>query len=184
MKTYEEIRSTITSGNVVFFKEQAGWIKHPIQSIISLATKYKQYNYVHCGIVFWIQPSPECEPRLMVVEAQGGADRRILNLSYYKDRPMVILTNTNATQWSEAQLTALGHLGLVPYGWSDAIYAGIRSFAFNHLHFTLPARNFPGQICSEFAARELGYNYVDVTPNMLYQMMQKNGATVQASTVQ
>ena len=72
--TYEKAREHINDGDIVFIRDKVG----PIVALIRFFTRSR---YSHVGIAFWINTGGK--KRLMFAEAQGGAKRRIVNISYY-----------------------------------------------------------------------------------------------------
>ena len=126
-------------------------------------------DHVHTGIAFWVEI--EGERHLMITEAQGGAQRRIINLSYYQHRRMDILCSQH--EWSDIKDQALERLGQVQYNWIEAGYVGINEL-FEHLFDkSLPDIEFEGEICSEFVANVLKLERNYLSPAKLYRYMTK-----------
>ncbi len=79
--TYEQYRDIAQDGDIIFIR---GVKNSFVQSVIMFFT---DSPYSHVGIAFWAIINDS--PRLMIVEAQGGSNRRIINLSFYNDGTLI-----------------------------------------------------------------------------------------------
>ena len=165
--TYAQARSQIQSGDIVFIRNRTGLISR----IIQFATKS---HYSHVGIAFWLTTGDA--RRLMMVEAQGGTDRRVLNLSYYENEQLDIVSAPKP--WKDVDETALSKLGKVPYGYVEAIYVGIREFLLKYFNVNIPREKFPGEICSEFVAHVYELPESNISPQLLYEELLQQGCEV------
>ena len=159
--SYEEARKLIQSGDVVFVRNKKGFVA----SVIRFFTRSK---YSHVGFAFWVEI--EGTPRLLMLEAQGGAKRRIVNISFYKEEKLDIIAAPKP--WRDIAPTAMENLGQVAYGWLEAGYVGIREALMKGPGWTLPYKDMPGEICSEFVARMLGMEQTHVSPQLLWEMLE------------
>lgn len=163
--TYDEARNNICDGDLIFF--------HGHHTLVSKAIQFFTRGvYTHVGIAFWIDICGR--KRLMVVEAQGGTNRRILNLSYYEKREFDVISGLQ--KWENISEDALNSLGQVKYSWIDAVYVGLKEFVKPVIE--LPDRNFSGQICSEFVAELQGIEMKSYSPTSLYNTIRENYAGV------
>src|SRR5271165_4356099 len=158
--SYDQVRSSIQDGDIIFFKGNFS-IKHPVDSLIMLVTGSP---FVHCNIAFWCDIGGQ--QRLMAVEAQGMTDRRILNLSFYKDRQLCVVKAQ--ADWNSMSSDALSRVATQKYGYFTAVYAGLRDLFVRVCGWRLPKLNHPGEICSEFVARLEGLSETDISPADLY----------------
>lgn len=166
--SYEEARGVIEDGDIVFVREKMS-LARPIRSLIMFFTNS---HYIHVGIAFWVRVCGH--NHLMIAEAQGGAKRRIINMSYYQKRKMDVVTSP--AEWNATCEKAIANLGVVDYGWLDAIYVGIKEKLSTFI--SLPEKDFPGEICSEFVARLLELEKVNVSPQRLYEILMKDGQSL------
>lgn len=159
---YSDIRNLISSGDIIFLKTN------------TLAGKIIRFftnsPYTHVCMAFWIHSNSSVS-RLLVVEAQGGTRRRIINLSDYIKYDWTIINNLG--DWSSQEPEALDKLGNVSYGWINASYFGIRQFLLKTLRIKLPRKSFSGEICSEFVANILKLEESRVTPSELFDVLTK-----------
>ena len=162
--SYEEARIQIESGDVVFIH---GSKFRPLQYITMYFT---DSPFAHVGLAFWML-TEKGDKRLMMVEAQGGARRRIINMSSYRDRKIDVVRAP--CPWNEISDQALARLGKAHYGWIDAIYVGIREKLARYIR--LPTTHFSGEICSEYIARILKLPKVHISPQRLYDELHKLG---------
>jgi hypothetical protein len=167
--SYEASRNQFKSGDIVFVRGT----KSILHRLIMFLTSSR---YVHVGIVFWIQTDDTSPKRLMIVEAQGRTNRRIVNLSFYDNRDLDVFSTI--TSWDQMQDTALEKIGIEKYGWITAIYVGIREFALKYFNIRLPKSNFPGEICSEFVARVVGILPAEISPGTLSKTLLSKGSKV------
>ena len=160
--SYDEYRAIAQDGDIIFLR---GAKRSPIQALIMFATGSL---YCHVAIAFWVEINGQ--KRLMVVESQGNTRRRILSASYYRDRKMDIVRAVKP--WTAIADDALSQVGIARYGYLDAIWVGIREFAWNKFHLRLPYLNESrGEICSEFVARMEGIEPVSISPGALYKTL-------------
>lgn len=163
--TYEQVREIAEDGDIVFV--HGSW-KRPLQAAIMFLTRSE---YSHCFIVFWVQT--HTGRRLLVVEAQGGTKRRILNASFYENRTLSLVRAPK--EWGTVEAAALASVGKKGYGYFDALYVGIRDFLWKALNIRIPSNDFPSEICSEFIARVYDLPQKNVSPQGLLEML-KNEA--------
>lgn len=160
---YHLARLHVQNGDIIFICNKGTRLHR-------LITYFTKSHHIHVGIAFWINVAGT--DHLMISEANGGAQRRIVNLSHYKDHDMEILTSQH--EWDDISKHVLGYLGQVQYNWIEAAYIGINEL-FEHLFSTsLPKIEFPGEICSEFVANCLGLKRNYLSPAKLYEYMVKD----------
>jgi hypothetical protein len=157
---YEQAREKIKSGDVVFVCNK-GLFHH------KLITWFTRSEHIHVGIAFWT--NIEGHEHLMITEANGGAQRRIVNLSHYKDHQMDILMGPRP--WEEIKDAALERLGQVQYNWIQAGYVGVRERFQFALGVNLPDIDMPGEICSERVADIFGIEDNHLSPAALFRHM-------------
>lgn len=156
---YAKIRNRIKDGDVVFIKNETDFMS----KLIRFATFSK---YSHVGIAVWVDI--EGERRLMMVEAQGGTRKRIVNMSMYDGCEMDVFRDPK-TNWNAIKNSVLDRIGVIEYGWLQAIYIGIREFLLKKWSIQLPSKNFEGMICSEFVAIVYHLDDTNISPQMLYE---------------
>jgi cell wall-associated NlpC family hydrolase len=162
--SYKEARHKIQSGDVVFFKTSS-----IIGSIIRFLTHSR---FSHVGIAFWMETGRA--RRLMIVEAQGGARRRIVNMSYYSgSKEMDVIVPQ--VEWDVVNSRALARLGRVPYGWLEVVYVGFREFLLKYFGIKIKRIDFPGEICSEFVANVYSMPTRNISPQLLFEEMMNAG---------
>lgn len=157
---YEHARTLIQSGDLIFVCKKG--IFH--QKLISWFT---QSEHVHVGIAFWTLI--EGSYHLMIAEANGGAQRRIVNLSHYKDYNLDVIIAPRP--WDEIKHKALDRLGQVQYNWIQAGYVGVNEVFERTFGFTLPDIDMPGEICTEYVSNtyELPLNHL--SPAALFKYL-------------
>lgn len=160
---YEQAREQIQSGDVVFICNK-GLLHH------KLITWFTRSEHIHVGIAFWA--SIEGSAHLMITEANGGAQRRIVNLSHYKDHQMDILVGP--VPWNNIKEDALERLGQVQYNWIQAGYVGVREKFHSAFGFSMPDIDMPGEICSERVADIFGFEDNHLSPAALFRYMHHN----------
>lgn len=165
--SYDTARLEIESGDIVFVR---GNHSKFVQSLIMFFTKSP---YSHVGFAFWMTTENGLENRLMMVEAQGGTKRRVVNMSFYETRRLDVVTSP--VMWNEIEACALSKLGLVEYGWLDALYVGVHDFLLKYFRIKIPHTNMPGETCSEFVAKCLHLKEVHVSPQELFELLMKQG---------
>jgi hypothetical protein len=159
--TYAQARTIIEDGDIVFFHPK---LNHdPLDAMIMFSTGSP---FVHVNIAFWAEIGGQ--KRLMAVEAQGGTTRRIVNMSFYSDKDIVVIKGIKS--WDDICADALSQVADQKYSYLTAFYAGLRDFSIQHLGIRLPKMNHPGEICSEFAARMCGFSGL-FSPGDLYKTL-------------
>lgn len=167
--SYQEFRNFVNDGDIILIRGEKDKFKI-IQRLIMWATNS---HYIHVGIAFWMYVGENRTPRLMIVEAQMGNKRRILNLSYYSVNDIDVYTSPK--QWREISEDALDFVGLQPYGYFDALWVGIREKFQTWFNWNLPRLNFKGETCSEFVARMVGIKTPIVSPQTLTEELLEQG---------
>lgn len=162
---YARLRSKIKNGDVVFIKNG-----HEFFSKIIHFMTFSRYS--HVGIAVWV--TIEQQRRLMIVEAQGGTKKRIINMSMYDGCEMDVYRHPNI-RWEWISNGVLDRLGVVEYGWIQAIYVGIREYFMKRWGVRLPSKNFSGMICSEFVANVYGLEDTNISPQVLYEELLERG---------
>lgn len=162
--TYKEARDHINDGDIVFIRDKVG----PLTSLVRFFTKSK---YSHVGIAFWIHTAGK--KRLMMVEAQGGAKRRIVNISYYDSINLDVIGAPKS--WDEVGFNALDKLNKVSYGYIEALYVGLREFLLQYFDIKLKAFDLPGEICSEYVANVYSLPKKHISPNLLCKQLLELG---------
>ena len=162
--SYEDARNYIKDGDVVFISKK----KRLSASIIRFFT---HSNYSHVGFAFWAEIAGT--RRLMMAEAQGGAKRRIVNMSFYKGIDLDIVKAPK--DWSKMAPDALDRLGEVRYGWLEALYVGFRESILKTFGWMLPEHDLPGEICSEYCARLLDMPEMHISPQGLWEELIARG---------
>lgn len=159
---YEQARQIIKDGDIVFI--HGSW-KQPIQALIMFFTFSR---FAHVCVAFWQDLGGE-EKRLMCVESQGLAKRRILSLSFYKNKKMTIVSAPKA--WDLVKEKALSRIGQVKYGYFEAVWVGLREFFQKTLGVRLPRLDTAGEICSEFVAEVYDLPEDNVSPQKLFEQL-------------
>lgn len=162
--TYSQARKMFNTGDVVFFEQSTTGV-HPVSSMVAFFTRSR---VVHVGIACWATIGDK--RRLMLVEAQGGARRRVVNLSFYQDRTMHVIPSQRPL--GDYLDTAVNRLGQVRYGYLDACYIGLREVLKNIV--VLPRKNFSGEICTEFVSTMMGFDVPPLSPHSLMEYMLLN----------
>lgn len=161
--TYDQARDLIQDGDIIFIANKKGFFS----SVVRWATKSR---FSHCNIAFWVDV--QGVKRLLVVEAQGGTKRRIINLSYYVDyMDASLYVVTPPRPWPSVTSLALAKVGDIQYNYVEAIYVGLRDFLWHSLRIKIPARSFTGEICSEFIANVFGLPIQDPSPEDIYNAL-------------
>jgi hypothetical protein len=161
--SYERMRSRIRSGDVVFIRSKG----KALHTIISFFTNAPQ---IHVGIAFWMEVYGV--KHLMIVEANGFTQRRIVNLSAYRDHDMDIICAP--VEWESIVHLALDQIGKVKYGWNAAIYIGVSELCESLFKFRLPPMEFEiSEICSKYVAELIGHEESNVSPARLYKALRE-----------
>lgn len=166
--TYDDGRDHIKDGDLFFIKDK--------KSLVGFIIRFFTFSrYSHVGFAFWMTVGNR--KRLMVVEAQGGAKRRIVNMSFYKGQQIDVICAP--ASWEDIGSSALDNLNTVKYGWLEALYVGIREFLMNSTKFiVLPRLDLPGETCSEFVAITLKLPYTNISPQKLIEYLTNKGHEV------
>jgi hypothetical protein len=160
---YEDVRDSIEDGDIVFIK--GSW-KIPTHAIIMFATRSRLY---HVGIAFWMET--KTGRRLFMLEAHGKSTRRIINLGYYEKYKMLVMKAPKP--WITVEEGALEKLGKVKYGYIEGAYIGLRDMFMNWFGIKLPSFNLPAEVCSSLVATLYGMEDPIVSPQKLYENLQK-----------
>lgn len=163
-RSYRAARSTILDGDLIFVRNGTSLTSKTIQTVTKSI-------YSHVGIAF--STTIADKSRLMIVEAQGGTARRIINMSFYENDSLDVVRAPRP--WLEYADEALESVGRIKYGWMEAAYVGIREGALKHFSWKLPFKDFSGEICSEFAARMVGIETHHVSPQGLMDILNERG---------
>mgnify|MGYP002787247274 CR=1 FL=1 len=161
--SYEDIREKIKDGDVVFMKGK--WTR-PAHALIMIFTKSQLY---HVGVAFWM--NTKAGERLMLVEATGKSQRRVVNLSYYSDHKLVVVDAVKS--WETIEERALETIGETRYGFIEAAYIGIREATSRWFGWKLPARDLPYEVCSSYVASLLDLEDKIISPQTLYDKLTK-----------
>ena len=161
MSNFIELKETIKDGDIIFF---GGGEDNIIHNVIETFTKSK---YFHVAIAFWMTTGDFKE--LMVVEAQGGADRRVVSLQdFYRGDTIAIVKNM-VKPWAEMD-ECFEKLGEVKYNYVTCAEIGIKDALKKYYGIRVDIGNSPdGEICSEFVARTLGLPDDIVSPQDLFE---------------
>jgi hypothetical protein len=158
--TQDQALGQIKDGDLMFVS------KH--RNIVSAAIRFvTKSHFSHCAICFWVDIAGI--PRLLVIEARGGAERRLVSFQEYETYDRTIVAAPKP--WQTYAASAVHEIGNVPYSYLEATYVGIREFLSKYLGIKIKQRDFSGEICSEFIARMLGMSSVDVSPEDLYEQV-------------
>ena len=158
--SYEEARNQIQDGDIIFVRNKQTLSARVVRT-------FTRSLYSHVGFAFWVEAAGK--RRLMMVEAQGGARRRIVNMSYYRENELDIIAAQD--DWNDIGSNALTKLGLVSYGWGEAAYVGLRETLLKVLNIRIARRDFPGEICSEYVARILKMKEIHISPQLLWEQL-------------
>lgn len=158
--SYEQYRLIAKDGDVVFFHGTDKFFSR----LIMFAT-----GSVHSHVAFAFWATIGNKPRLLLVEAHGNTRRRIISASYYKARKISV--RRCPVEWSSIADTALAKIGEISYSYLDAACVGVREFVWNNFNIRLPNVKNKGEICSEFVARTLDIQPVEISPGTLYEKL-------------
>jgi hypothetical protein len=158
---YEEARAIIADGDVVFIR--GSW-RSPIQALIMLFTASP---YSHVCVAFWVDIG--VEKRLMCIEAQTKARRRILALRCYDDLMMTVIAAP--TPWNYVREDALSKVGKATYGLGEAIYIGVCELLFRLTKIRLPVKPPSREYCSTFVADLYQLPIKSGSPQALYEQL-------------
>lgn len=166
--SYDEVRDVIQDGDIVFIK--GSWRSIP-QSLIMFFTKSDIY---HVGVAFWMNTNSG--RRLMLVEASGKSQRRIVNLGYYANYKMCVLSSP--VKWEDIEDQAFMKIGYEKYGFIEAAYIGLRETMFRLFKLKLPATDLPFEVCSSFVAKLIGMGDYIISPQALYDRLLGMGSKI------
>lgn len=165
MSKYNDIRSQIQDGDLIFFKNGKGIVSETIRYV----TRSK---YSHCGILFWMDVHNDAisDPRLCLIE-QMAFNRRIVNMSAEVLKDFDIIRTP--IKFSSYANKLIEGVGAVPYSIPDLLSIGLLE-AFN-----IKTENHPGQVCSEMVGeimKEAGLIKASfVSPKKLVQELLNTG---------
>ena len=97
--SYEEARNQIQDGDIIFVRNKQTLSARVVRT-------FTRSLYSHVGFAFWVEAAGK--RRLMMVEAQGGARRRIVNMSYYRENELDIIAAQD--DWNDIGSNALTNL--------------------------------------------------------------------------
>jgi hypothetical protein len=157
--TYEEARSVVKDGDIVFINGQ--W-NDPIEAVVMFFTASM---FSHVCIAFWAT-TPQGK-LLLCVEAQGSTRRRIFPLSFYSDNLLTVVAAPRP--WKTVEAFALSKVGKAEYGMVEAMYVGVREFILRHTGYKLPARFNNKEYCSTFVAAVYDLEVESGSPQTLYE---------------
>lgn len=159
----DELRNKIKDGDIIFINGDS-----VVSKIIKFFTKSK---FSHVGIAFWL------EDRLMMVEAQTGTLRRIINFSsFYNYADITVVSSPKS--WNEVSGKALSKVGKAHYSTIEAIGVGCREFMLINFNIDLKVIDVRGEICSEFVAKTYDLDEVMISPQKLYENLLKLGMII------
>lgn len=133
---YEDFRSSIVSGDIVFFSGSDLILPKLIRAVTGS-------SYSHCAIAFTL--NVEDEDRVFVVEQHLGG-QRIVNLSTYQFSHTITVLSS-PIKWESYSKELLNRTGKIPYSFSDFVSIGIRESV------GLKLKNYKGEVCSEMVAK-------------------------------
>jgi hypothetical protein len=174
--TFEEARALIKNGDAInIYRPEAWSIKTPLYSLISFMTGSQIY---HCVVAMWMT-TPNGTPRLMCVEANLFAGKRIVPLSIYMTRRMEVMPWPAQYAFSKMEENLVARVAQQPYGMFSFMLIGLREFfgikrAAKHIG--------KGQVCSELVSAawiEGGFPFNDevVSPGKLKGEMMSLGVS-------
>ena len=157
---YEEVRAVAKDGDVFFLHVDK-------KNLLSrLTAKVTKSQFTHAGFLFWYRG------RLLVAESTTHGGSRIATASHYSDREFELVKAPR--RWEYIVERALLRSGESTYGWFSAAYIGVKHWLLVNANVALPAiRNNKDKACSEYVAELLGYEDADVSPQRLFELLQK-----------
>lgn len=170
--TYELFKKSIQDGDIIFLRDCTTCVSKIIQW-------FTVSPYSHVAIAFWETIGDD--RRLMLVEAQGGSTRRILNASYYSNCDMDALVSPRP--WSEIKQAALANVGVLKYSYTDAILVGVKDMLKKRLGLgsgEIADSNKDDEICSQFVAEVLRCSDRIITPAELFHRLANAGCPMRA----
>jgi len=167
VSSYMDARELIQDGDIVFITDRSS----PVAWLVRFFTRSR---YSHVGIAFWMQTGGIS--RLMMAEAQGGTNRRIVNLSKYAQYNLDVIKAPGP--WKRILGNALARLSDVPYGYMEAFYVGLVETALKYFDIELPRKDFNGEICSEYVAKMYNLPKKHISPQVLIEHLKELGHDV------
>jgi len=165
--SYEQGRELIKDGDIIFVRNSPTLTSKIIRF-------FTNSPYSHVGIAFWATIGGQ--QRLLVVEAQGGTKRRVVNMGFYSLLNVDVASSPR--DWNEYAVDALESIGIQDYGWFEAGYVGLREVLLHYFNWALSSRDLPGEICSEFVARLLQLPDPHISPQGLARTLDEIGHPV------
>lgn len=145
---YQEAREKFQDGDIVFFSNGR---KNFVRRVI---TWFSNGPHYHVGIAFWA--TIDDQRRLCLAEAQPGG-YRIVNLAFYKDRDMTVLTCP--VPWKRIADEVVSSAGVIGYGFSDLVLIGLHE----KIGLPIPDKaDGPGDVCSAVVAKMLRYGGLNI----------------------
>lgn len=165
---YEDIRPYINSGDIVFVGG-----KGFIGRLIMFCTFSK---YSHVGIA--VNVSTGAGDRLMFAESEIGTKLNLVNLSRYLGYPMSIVPAI--TPWSlKISQKVFGRINVTGYSIPQAIHSALRDIFLRFFGWNFPkAKDYDGEICSEFIAKVYNLPDSDLSPEALLRYLRKSHHTI------
>jgi len=145
--TYQEAREVISNGDIIHvFIPKKFALKSLLYSGIWFFTGSEIY---HNGVALWMT-SPSGEKRLMIVEANMFAGKRILPLSTYSSHRITVQLTSAKVLFTDMEPALMSRVNIQPYSLYNLVSIGLKEF-FN----TDIGRKGTGQVCSELCASAL-----------------------------
>jgi hypothetical protein len=142
--TYDEARDQIKNGDIIsFFMSHEDSTLHRITTYTTMFfTGSKIY---HTGVALWMTSETGIR-RLMLVESVG-TNRRIVELSHFKDHKMEVHHRPDYVNAEKVEDYLLTNIGFEQYGFWNLIVIGLNEF------FGVQKKETDKQVCSEMAAK-------------------------------
>lgn len=157
---YEEARNMIESGDVIFITKKRS-------TIAKLIHFFTRSDISHCAIAFW--QTFEDVRRLLLIEAQLGSNRRIVNASVYSRENMTVICGL--VPWKDIEREAMERIGIEKYSVKSAILVGLSDFLSKIFKINTNVPDKRGEICSEFVAKMERLSPSTISPGDLYDLM-------------
>lgn len=168
VRTYDEMRDFVKNGDIFFLRKN----EKLINKIIRWVTVSP---YTHCAIAFWMTAGHS--KRLMLIEAQGGTRRRIVNASLYADRDIDVLCAP--VPWVDIEDDLLSKIAITEYSYKDAFNVGLKDMLKKRLGININDstidKDDKGEICSEMIYRVFQNSEELVTPAELFHRLADAG---------
>lgn len=171
--TYEEARSQIKSGDLVFIHRGGIGLRTLLHWFINFFTGSPIY---HTAVAIWME-TPGGYQRLMCSDTHISSGKRLVPLSIFSGLKMEVVRFPSYANMVRAENYMMERVGSQPYGFWDLLTIGTREF------LGLPVKDLKGQVCSELSAQtwvEAGVPLIDthISPGRLYSNVQKLGLPV------